>query len=70
MQYARLGNSGLIVSRLGFGVMTFGHDQGAMGAAGTADRLLRIMTELRARRPAVKSELDKIRERRARRAAG
>ena len=32
MQYARLGNSGLIVSRLAFGVMTFGHDQGAMGA--------------------------------------
>ena len=32
MQYARLGNSGLIVSRLAFGVMTFGHDQGQMGA--------------------------------------
>jgi aryl-alcohol dehydrogenase-like predicted oxidoreductase len=32
MQYARLGSSGLIVSRLAFGVMTFGHDQGAMGA--------------------------------------
>ena len=32
MQYARLGNCGLIVSRLAFGVMTFGHDQGAMGA--------------------------------------
>ena len=32
MQYARLGNSGLVVSRLAFGVMTFGHDQGAMGA--------------------------------------
>lgn len=32
MQFARLGNSGLIVSRLAFGVMTFGHDQGAMGA--------------------------------------
>jgi aryl-alcohol dehydrogenase-like predicted oxidoreductase len=32
MQYARLGNSGSIVSRLAFGVMTFGHDQGAMGA--------------------------------------
>jgi aryl-alcohol dehydrogenase-like predicted oxidoreductase len=32
MQYARLGNSGLVVSRLAFGVMTFGHDPGAMGA--------------------------------------
>lgn len=32
MQYARLGNSGLIVSRLAFSVMTFGHDQGKMGA--------------------------------------
>src|ERR1700751_2133452 len=32
MQYARLGNSGLIVSRLAFGVMTFGHGQGQMGA--------------------------------------
>ena len=32
MQYARLGNSGLVVSRLAFGVMTFGHDQGQMGA--------------------------------------
>jgi aryl-alcohol dehydrogenase-like predicted oxidoreductase len=32
MQYARLGNSGLIVSRLAFGVMTFGHDEGQMGA--------------------------------------
>jgi aryl-alcohol dehydrogenase-like predicted oxidoreductase len=32
MQYTRLGNSGLIVSRLAFGVMTFGHDQGRMGA--------------------------------------
>jgi aryl-alcohol dehydrogenase-like predicted oxidoreductase len=32
MQYARLGNSSLVVSRLAFGVMTFGHDQGQMGA--------------------------------------
>ena len=31
MQYTRLGNSGLIVSRLSFGVMTFGHDEGPMG---------------------------------------
>jgi aryl-alcohol dehydrogenase-like predicted oxidoreductase len=32
MQYTRLGNSGLVVSRLAFGVMTFGHDEGPMGA--------------------------------------
>jgi aryl-alcohol dehydrogenase-like predicted oxidoreductase len=32
MQYARLGNSGLIVSRLAFGAMTFGSDTGPMGA--------------------------------------
>ena len=32
MQYTRLGNSGLIVSRLAFGVTTFGHDQGQMAA--------------------------------------
>jgi aryl-alcohol dehydrogenase-like predicted oxidoreductase len=32
MQYTRLGKSGLVVSRLAFGVMTFGHDQGPMGA--------------------------------------
>jgi aryl-alcohol dehydrogenase-like predicted oxidoreductase len=32
MQYTRLGNSGLIVSRLAFGVMTFGHDQGPLDA--------------------------------------
>lgn len=44
--------------------------QGAMGASGTADRLLKIMETLRARVPAQKSELDKIRERRASRAAG
>lgn len=31
MQYTRLGNSGLIVSRLSFGVMTFGHGEGPMG---------------------------------------
>jgi aryl-alcohol dehydrogenase-like predicted oxidoreductase len=28
MQYRRLGNSGLIVSRMAFGVMTFGHSEG------------------------------------------
>ena len=32
MQYTRLGRSGLIVSRFAFGVMTFGHDEGQMGA--------------------------------------
>lgn len=44
--------------------------QGAMGASGTAERLLKIMDALRARQPAEKSELDKIRERRASRTAG
>jgi aryl-alcohol dehydrogenase-like predicted oxidoreductase len=32
MQYNKLGSSGLIVSRFGFGAMTFGHDEGRMGA--------------------------------------
>ncbi len=32
MKYARLGNTGLIVSRLAFGAMTFGTDPGAMGS--------------------------------------
>ena len=32
MQYARLGNSGLIVSRLAFGVMTFGQGSGVLAA--------------------------------------
>ena len=32
MEYARLGNSGLVVSRLAFGVMTFGQGSGAMAA--------------------------------------
>lgn len=31
MKYARLGNTGLVVSRLSFGSMTFGSGQGAMG---------------------------------------
>jgi aryl-alcohol dehydrogenase-like predicted oxidoreductase len=31
MQYTRLGNSGLIVSRLAFGVMTFGDGSGPLG---------------------------------------
>ena len=30
MRYARLGNSGLIVSRLAFGVMTFGTAKGSI----------------------------------------
>jgi len=32
MQYNKLGSTGLIVSRFGFGAMTFGHDEGRMGA--------------------------------------
>ena len=32
MQFARLGNTGLIVSRLAFGVMTFGKGSGTMAA--------------------------------------
>jgi aryl-alcohol dehydrogenase-like predicted oxidoreductase len=32
MQYNRLGNTGLMVSRLAFGAMTFGHEEGRMGA--------------------------------------
>lgn len=32
MQYARLGNSGLVVSRLAFGVMTFGKGSGVLAA--------------------------------------
>ncbi len=32
MQYARLGNSGLVVSRLSFGVMTFGKGSGPLAA--------------------------------------
>jgi aryl-alcohol dehydrogenase-like predicted oxidoreductase len=32
MQYNQFGNTGLIVSRLAFGVMTFGHDDGRLGA--------------------------------------
>ena len=27
MQYTRIGNTGLVASRLAFGVMTFGHEQ-------------------------------------------
>jgi len=43
--------------------------KGAMGAAATADRLDRLMDRLRKRRPAVKTPLDELRERRARRGA-
>jgi aryl-alcohol dehydrogenase-like predicted oxidoreductase len=32
MQYTRLGNSGLIISRMAFVVVTFGHDDGKIGA--------------------------------------
>lgn len=32
MQYTRLGNTGLIISRLSFGVMTFGQGQGTMAS--------------------------------------
>jgi aryl-alcohol dehydrogenase-like predicted oxidoreductase len=38
MQYTPLGNSGLVVSRLAFGVMTFGHDEGRMGAVWNTDQ--------------------------------
>jgi aryl-alcohol dehydrogenase-like predicted oxidoreductase len=37
MEYARLGNSGLIVSRLAFGVMTFGKGEGPMAAVSKTD---------------------------------
>lgn len=43
--------------------------KGAMGAAGTADRLLKIMDEIRKRQPTAKTPLDLMRERRARRGA-
>ena len=37
MEYARLGNSGLIVSRLSFGVMTFGKGEGVMASVSKTD---------------------------------
>jgi aryl-alcohol dehydrogenase-like predicted oxidoreductase len=40
MQYARLGDSGLVVSRLAFGTMTFGSDAGPMGAVWKVDATL------------------------------
>ena len=38
MQYARLGDSGLVVSRLAFGAMTFGSATGPMAAIAKVDR--------------------------------
>src|SRR5258708_1057557 len=38
MQYARLGNTGLIVSRLAFGAMTFGSSKGMFAAISKVDR--------------------------------
>jgi hypothetical protein len=67
----KLGKTGTVEGQTAIalaGILDAHH--GAMGAAGTADRLLKIMTELRGRVPAVKTELDKIRERRAQRAVG
>jgi aryl-alcohol dehydrogenase-like predicted oxidoreductase len=40
MQYTRLGNSGLIVSRLAFGAMTFGSGRGPMAAVSKVDQKL------------------------------
>ncbi len=40
MQYSRLGNSGLIVSRLAFGAMTFGEWQGPFAAISKVDATL------------------------------
>lgn len=37
MEYTRLGNSGLIVSRLAFGVMTFGKGEGSMASVSKTD---------------------------------
>jgi aryl-alcohol dehydrogenase-like predicted oxidoreductase len=37
MQYTRLGNTGLVVSRLSFGVMTFGQGQGTMASVSKTD---------------------------------
>lgn len=38
MQFARLGDTGLIVSRLAFGAMTFGSGEGAMAAVSKVDQ--------------------------------
>jgi aryl-alcohol dehydrogenase-like predicted oxidoreductase len=37
MEYTRLGNTGLVVSRLAFGVMTFGQGQGTMASVSKTD---------------------------------
>src|SRR5437868_317204 len=47
MQYTRLGNSGLIVSRFAFGAMTFGSGRGAMAAVSKVDQ--NLATEMVAR---------------------
>src|SRR5690242_18536542 len=38
MQYARLGDTGLVVSRLAFGAMTFGSGEGAAAAISKVDQ--------------------------------
>ncbi|GHO47629.1 aldo/keto reductase [Ktedonospora formicarum] len=38
MQYTRLGNTGLVVSRLAFGCMTFGSGEGALGSVYKVDQ--------------------------------
>jgi aryl-alcohol dehydrogenase-like predicted oxidoreductase len=38
MHYSRLGNTGLLVSRLGFGAMTFGSAEGPMAAVAELDQ--------------------------------
>jgi aryl-alcohol dehydrogenase-like predicted oxidoreductase len=38
MQYARLGNTGLIISRFAFGAMTFGQGSGAMASVAKTDQ--------------------------------
>ena len=40
MQYNRLGDTGLVVSRLAFGAMTFGSAEGALGAVHKVDQTL------------------------------
>ena len=40
MQYSRLGNSGLVVSKLAFGAMTFGTGQGPFAAVSKVDAAL------------------------------
>jgi aryl-alcohol dehydrogenase-like predicted oxidoreductase len=40
MQYSRLGNSGLVVSKLAFGAMTFGSWEGPFAAVSKVDAAL------------------------------